>query len=119
MGMMSLGHVEKTTLMAIGEINPEVGNVGGGDDTGYSDSSSSSDNYSYSLSDISKFVGQRKSRWTDAKKREYDECAQALANFLRKSKKSQPQHKKPEKLGIKGFTGNPLDTQRFIQNGEI
>ena len=42
-----------------------------------------------------------------------------MADFIRKLKKSQPQQKKPEKLGIKEFTGKPLDTQRFIQDAEI
>ena len=39
---------------------------------------------------------------------------------MRKStKKSHQRQKKPEKLGIKGFNDNPLDTQRFIQDAEI
>ena len=42
-----------------------------------------------------------------------------MADIIHKSKKLQFQQKKPEKLGIKGFTRNPLDTQRFIQDAEI
>ena len=102
-----------------GNIPPGGGNVAGGDDPGDSDSSCSCDDSSSSLPDLSKFLGRKKSLWTDAKKRRYDERSQALADFLRKSKKSQSRQKKSEKLGIKGFTGNPLDTQRFIQDAEI
>ena len=51
--------------------------------------------------------------------RRYDEGSHALADFLWKSKKSQSRQNKAEKFGIKGFTGNPLHTQRFIQDGEI
>ena len=92
------------------------GNDARGDDWGDSDSSSTSDDSSSSLPNLSKFLGRKKSVWTDTKQRRYDECSQALADFLRKSKKSQSRQKKPEKLGIKGFTGNPLDTQCFIQD---
>ena len=102
-----------------GNIPPGGGNVAGGDDPGDSESSSSSDDTSSSLPDLSKFLGRKKSRWTNAKKRRYDERSQALADFSWKSKKSQSRQKKPEKLRIKGFTGNPLDTQRFIQDAEI
>ena len=45
--------------------------------------------------------------------------SQAWADFLWKSKESQSRQKKSEKLGIKGFTGNPLDTQRFIHDADI
>ena len=102
-----------------GNIPPGGGNVAWGDDPGDSDSSSSSDDSSSSLPDLSTFLERKKSRWTDAKMRRYDEGSHASADFLWKSKKSQSRQKKPEKLGIKGFTGNPLDTQHFIQDAEI
>ena len=102
-----------------GNIPPGGGNVAGGDDPGDSDSSTSSDDSSSSLADLSKLPGRKKSRWTGAKKRRYNERCQALADFLRKSKKSQSPQKKPEKFRINWFTGNPLDTQRFIQDAEI
>ena len=69
-----------------GNIPPVGGKIAGGDDPGNSDSSSSSDDSSSSLPDLSKYLGWKKSRWTDAKKRRYDERSQALADFLRKIK---------------------------------
>ena len=72
-----------------GNLRPGGGNVAGGDDPGDSDSSSSSHDSSSSLPDLRKFLGRQKFCWTDAKKRRYDERSQALADFLRKSKKSQ------------------------------
>ena len=100
-------------------IPPDGGNGVGGDDPGDSDSSCSSNDSSSSPPDLSKFLRRKKSRWTNAKKRRYNEHSRALADILRKSKKSQSRYKKPEKLAIKGFTGNLLDTQRFIQDTEI
>ena len=64
-----------------GNIPPGGGNVAGGDDPGDSDSSSSSDGPPSSLPDLSNFLARKKSCWTDAKSRRYDERSQALADF--------------------------------------
>ena len=91
-----------------GNIRPGGGDFAGGDDPGDSASSSSSDDSSSSLPALSKFLGRKKSCWTDAKKRRYDERSQALANFLRKLKKSRSRQKSQRSWGLMGSLETPL-----------
>jgi len=102
---------------------PRGGNVGGGDDPGDSSSSSSdSDGSDASPPDPRDFLGSRKPHWSREKKDKYDRRYAALNKFIHeshKAKKSSHRPKKPEKLGVDHFTGDPKDTQRFVHDVEI
>jgi len=102
---------------------PRGGNVAGGDDPGDSSSSSSdSDRTDASPPDPRDFLGSRKRLWSRAKKDKYDRRYAALNKFIQechKAKKSSHRPKKPEKLGVDPFTGDPKDTQRFVHDVKI
>jgi hypothetical protein len=102
---------------------PRGGNVAGGDDPGDSDSSSSdSDGSDSSPPDPRDFLGRPKAHWSRERREKYDRRCRALKKFIQKSqraKKSSHKPRKPEKLGVDPFTGDPKDTQRFIHDVEI
>jgi len=68
------------------------------------------------------FLGSRRRHWSREKKDKYDRRYAALNKFIQecyKAKKSSYRPKKPEKLGVDPFTGDPKDTQRFVHDVEI
>jgi len=111
------------TAGAGGGQPPRGGNVAGGDDPRDS-SSSSSDSVESDASppDPRDFLATRKCHWCREKKDKYDRRYAALNKFIQeghKAKKSSHRPKKPEKLGVDPFTGDPKDTQRFVHDVEI
>jgi len=102
---------------------PRGRNVAGGDDPGDSSSSSSySDGSDASPPNLRDFLASRKRHWSREKPDKYDRRYAALNKVIQecdKAKKSSYRHKKPEKLGVDHFTGDPKDTQRFVHDGEI
>ena len=104
-----------------GNLPPRCGNGEGGGDLIDSDSTSDCDANAF-IPDPRKFLRRRKSHWNEARKEMYDGRCDQLAEYLRKqskSKKSAHRPKKPEKLGVDPFKGDPTDTQCFIQDCEI
>jgi len=106
-----------------GGQTPRGGNIAEGDDPGDS-SSSSSDSYRSDAShpDPRDFLSSCKRHWSQEKKDKYERRYAVLTNFIEechKAKKSSHWPKKPEKLGVDPFTGNPKDTQRFVHDLEI
>jgi hypothetical protein len=105
-----------------GGIPPTGGNVAGGADPGDSDPSSDSDNSDSRPFDPRKILGRRRETWDEARKAKYDKRLKKLLKLRkgsRKEKKSSQKAKKPERLGVDPFEGDPKDTQRFIQDVEI
>jgi len=106
-----------------GRQPPRGGNVAGGDDLGDSSSSSSdSDESDASPPDLRDFLGSCKQYWSREKKDKYDRRYAALNKFIQechKAKKSSQRPKKPEKLGVDPFTGDPKDTQCFVHDVNI
>jgi len=102
---------------------PIGGNVAGGDDPGHSSfSSSDSDRSDASPPDPRDFLGSRQGHWSQEKKDKYHRRYAALNKFIQechKAKKSSHRAKTPEKLGVDHFTGDPKDTQRFVDDVEI
>jgi len=102
---------------------PRGGNLAGEDDPGDSScSSSNSDGSNASPHDPRDFRGSRKCHWSREKKERYDRQYAALNMFIQechKAKKSSHRPKKPEKLGVDPFTGDPKDTQGFVHDVEI
>jgi len=104
-----------------GRIPPMGGNVAGGGDPRDSDPSSNSDNSYSPPFDPRKILGSRKDHWDEARKVKYDKQLRRLLKLCKKpnSKGSAHKPKKPERLGVAPFDGDPKDTQRFIQDVEI
>jgi len=105
-----------------GRIPPTGGNVAGGGDPGDSDPSSDSDNSDSPPFDPRKILGSRKDHWDEARKAKYDKRLRRLLKLRkrqRNSKESAHKPKKPARLGVDPFDGDPKDTQRFIQDVEI
>ena len=85
-------------------------------------SSSDSDGSEASHPDLRDFLGSRKWHWSGEKQDNYDRRYAALNKFIQecdKAKKSSDRHKKPEKLGVDPFTGDPKYKQRFVHDIEI
>jgi len=99
---------------------PRGGNLAGGHDLGDSSSSSSDSDGSDAVpTDPRDLLGSRKRHWSREKKDKYDRRYAALNTFIQecyKAKKSSHRPKKPEKLGVDPFTGDPKDTQRFVHD---
>jgi len=113
----------RNTGWAGGGQPPTGGNIAGGDDPGDSSSSSSdSDGSNASPPDLRDLLGSRKRHCSREKKDKYDRQYAALKKCIQecfKAKKSSHRPKKPEKLEVHSFTGNPKDTQRFVHDVEI
>jgi len=116
------GHCGNTTGAGGGQP-PRGGNVAGGDDPADSGSSSSDSDGSDALPrDLRDFLGSRKRHSSREKKDKYNRRYAALNKFIEechKAKKSSHRPKKPEKLGVDPFTGDPKDRQRFVHDVEI
>jgi len=68
------------------------------------------------------FLGSHKHYWSKESRDKYDRLYAALNKFIpecHKAKKSSHPPKKPEKLRVDIFTGNPEDTQRLVHDIEI
>ena len=105
-----------------GRIPPIGGNVAGGGEAGDSDRASDSDNSDSPPFDPCKILGSSKDHWDEARKAKYDKRLRRLLKLRNRqwnSKGSAHKPKKPERLGVGPFDGEPKDTQRFIQDVEI
>jgi len=103
-------------------IPPTGGNVAGGGDPGDSDPSSNCDNSDSRPFDPRNILGSRKDHWDEPRKAKYDKRLRRLLklrNRQRNSKGSAHKPKKPVRLGLDPFDGDPKDTQRVIQDVEI
>jgi len=104
------------------KIPPTGGNVAGGGDTCDSEPSSHWNNSDSRPFDPHKILGSREDHWDDARKAKYDKRLRRLLKLRRRqlnNKGSTHMPKRPERLGLDPFDGDPKDTQRFIQDVEI
>jgi len=118
------GRITEGTGGEGGRIPPSGGNVARGGDHGDSDPSSDSDNSDCPPFDLRKILGSRKDHrdWDEPRKGNYHKWLRQLLKLRkrqRNSKGSAHLLKKPERLGVDPFDGDPKDTQRFIQDIEI
>jgi len=105
-----------------GRIPPTGGNVAGGGDPRDSNPSCDSDNSDSPPFDPRKILGSRKDHWDEARKAKYDKRLRRLLKLRKRQrnrKGSAHKPRKPERLVVDPFDGDPKDTQRFIQDVEI
>jgi len=105
-----------------GRIPPTGGNVASRGDPRDSDPSSDSDNSDSPPCDPRRLIGSCKDHWDDARKTKYDKRLRQILKLRKRqrySKESAHKPKKPERLGVHPFYGDPKDTQHFIPDVEI